>query len=130
MRSDLPNQEALEAQAKKVSQLLDDHAKRLSMRTLKQLEDARARAVKLHAEQSRPTVNADGTLTTLRGWMNHHRLLASGLLAAILISTFVGINYHYAYESSDAYLLSADLPPEAFVDTGFAPALNKHKKYI
>jgi Protein of unknown function (DUF3619) len=30
-------------------------------------------------------------------------------------------------EASDAFLLGADLPPEAFVDRGFEPSLNDGK---
>lgn len=130
MNTDQSNQAALEAQAKKVSQLLDTHAKGLSMRTLKQLEDARARAVKIHAEQSSGVINADGSASMVRTWVGHHRLVTSSLVIAIFFSAFVGFKMSVPRESSDAYLLSADLPPEAFVDRGFAPALNKQKKYI
>jgi hypothetical protein len=118
---DAPN---LDIQAKQIAGLLDAHAKRLSMRTLKQLENGRERAVKVHAQQiSGVSVNHDGTLSSISAWADHHRLASTGLLLAAIIAGFV-VMQSLNKEPSDAFLLSADLPPEAFVDRGFEPYLN------
>ena len=117
--------EALEVQAKQIAGLLDAHANRLSMRTLKQLENGRARAVKAHAAQSAGTsVNADGTLSQIGVWAAHHRMATAGLALAMVICSAVVLNSLNNNVSSDALLLSAELPPEAFVDKGFESSLN------
>jgi hypothetical protein len=118
------NQEDFDTQAKQITGLLDAHAKRLSMRTLKQLENGRARAVKAHAQQlSGASVNRDGTLSSISTWAEHHRIASTSLIFAAMVASYIVVQ-SLNKESSDAYLLSADLPPEAFVDRGFEPALN------
>jgi hypothetical protein len=115
----------LDTQAKQIAGLLDAHAKRLSMRTLKQLENGRARAVKVHAQQiSGVSANRDGTLSSISAWAEHHRLASTGLLLAAIIAGFM-VMQSLNKEPSDAFLLGADLPPEAFVDRGFEPFLNE-----
>ena len=112
---------------KQMANLLDEHANRLSMRSLKQLEIGRARALQAYAQQSAGTkINSDGTLLS---WASHHRMLSSGLILAALITGFTMIQAFSQQDASDAFLLSADLPPEAFVDRGFEPTLNgsQHK---
>ncbi len=114
----------IDLQAKQIAGLLDAHAKRLSMRTLKQLENGRERAVKLHAQQiSGVGVNHDGTLSSISAWAEHHRIVSAGMLLAAIIAGFV-VMQSLNKEPSDAFLLSADLPPEAFADRGFEPFLN------
>ncbi|MGB7815289.1 MAG: DUF3619 family protein [Methylotenera sp.] len=118
-------QDSEEAQAKQIAGLLDAHANRLSMRTLKQLENGRERAVKAHAQQITGTsVNHDGTLNSIYSWTEHHRIISAGLVLGAIIAGFVLVQSFGNKESSDAFLLSADLPPEAFVDRSFEPSLN------
>lgn len=124
------NIEALEGQARQIAGLLDVHAKRLSMRTMKRLEDSRARAVKAHAQQAGMTVNADGTANHLSVWLINHRIIAASLALSIIASGFMVFGNLNMQESGDAFILGADLPPEAFVDRGFEPSLNKQKKYL
>lgn len=113
---------------KKIASLLDAHAKRLSMRTLKQLEDGRARAVKAHKQQvSAVGVNKDGTSSGILAWAQHHRIASTGLILGAIIAGFVLMQAFTHHEASDAFLLGADLPPEAFVDRGFEPSLNDGK---
>ena len=121
----------LDAQAKQIAGLLDAHANCLSMRTLKQLENGRARAIQAHAQQvSGVSVNHDGTLSNMSGWVEHHHLATASIVLAAILAGFVGMQSLKHQESSDAFLLSADLPPEAFVDRGFEPSLNNvHVKY-
>jgi Protein of unknown function (DUF3619) len=130
MTDDNINQENqdLDAQGKQLASLLDAHAKRLSMRTLKQLEDGRARAVKAHAQQlSGVSVNKDGTINSVFSWAQHHRIASTGLILGAIIAGFILLQSLGQQEASDAYLLGADLPPEAFVDRGFEPSLNAAK---
>jgi Protein of unknown function (DUF3619) len=115
----------IDRQAKQIAGLLDAHANRLSMRTLKQLENGRERAVKAHAQQiSGVSVNRDGTLSSISSWVEHHRMAMAGFALAVIVAGFMAAQSFKHQESSDAYLLSADLPPEAFVDRGFEPSLN------
>ena len=115
----------IDVQAKQIAGLLDAHANRLSMRMLKQLENGRERAVKAHAQQiSGVSVNSDGTLSSISAWAAHHRIASAGLVLAAVVAGFVMMQTMQHHESSDAFLLSADLPPEAFVDRGFEPSLN------
>jgi Protein of unknown function (DUF3619) len=114
----------IDARAKQITGLLDAHAKRLSMRTLKQLENGRERAVRAHAQQiSGVSANRDGTLSSISAWAEHHRVVSAGMLLAAIIAGFM-VMQSLNKEPSDAFLLSADLPPEAFVDRGFEPFLN------
>jgi Protein of unknown function (DUF3619) len=122
----IENTQQTDEQGKQFAGLLDAHAKRLSMRTLKQLEDGRARAVKAHAQQlSGSSVNSDGTLNGIFSWAEHHRIASTGLILGAMIAGFILFQSLGQQEASDAFLLGADLPPEAFVDRGFEPSLNK-----
>ena len=124
--------EALELQARQLARALDAHANRLSMRTLKQLENGRARAVEAHTRQISVDagVNLDGTLNQLAIWATHHRLVLSGLLLATAVCSFIVLKTLNNNESSDAFLLGAELPPEAFVDRGFEPSLNVSQSHL
>lgn len=116
-------------QGKQIAGLLDMHAKHLSMRTLKQLEDGRMRAVKAHArrQDSAVNINKNGTLSNFFVWAQHHRIASTGLILAAVIAGLVLMQAFSHQEASDAFLLGADLPPEAFVDRGFEPSLNDGK---
>jgi hypothetical protein len=72
-------------------------------------------------------LNKDGSLTSLSAWAEHHRLVSTGFVLAAIVVGFVLMQVLSSNESSDAFLLSADLPPEAFVDRGFEPTLNDGK---
>ena len=115
----------IDMQAKQIAGLLNAHANRLSMRTLKQLENGRERAVKAHAQQiSGVSINRDGTLSSLSAWAEHHRIAMAGIVLAAIVAGFLSMQSFQHKGASDAFLLSADLPPEAFVDRGFEPSLN------
>ena len=117
-------------QAKQIVGLLNAHANRLSMRTLKKLENGRERALKAHAQNiSDVSINRDGTLSSLSAWVENHRLSMGGIVLAAIVAGFLSMQSFKNQEVSDAFLLSADLPPEAFVDRGFEPSLNNvHSK--
>ena len=115
----------IDTQAKQIADLLDAHASRLSMRTLKQLENGREQAVKVHAQRiSGVSLNHDGTLSGISSWAEHHRIASTGLVLGAIIVGFVVMQSMGQREFSDAFLLGSDLPPEAFVDRGFEPSLN------
>ena len=129
MSTEINNQDLqeheIDMQAKQIAGLLNAHANRLSMRTLKQLENGRERAVKAHAQQiSGVSINRDGTLSSLSAWAEHHRMAMAGIVLAAIVAGFLSMQSFKHQEASDAFLLSADLPPEAFVDRGFEPSLN------
>lgn len=115
-----------EMHAKQIASLLNIHSDYLSMRTLKQLENSRELAVKAHAQyQSGVTLNTDGTISHLFSWAEHHRVASTGLLIGAIIAGFVLMQtLNQQSEHGDAFLLGAELPPEAFVDRGFEPRLN------
>lgn len=122
------NTQQTDEQGKQIAGLLDAHANRLSMRTLKQLEIGRTRALKAHARQiSGAKVNNDGTLSALVAWAEYHRIASTGLILGAVIFGVVLMQALSQKEASDAFLLGADLPPEAFVDRGFEPSLNDGK---
>ena len=129
MNTEINNQDLqkheIDTQAKQIVGLLNAHANRLSMRTLKQLENGRERAVKAHAQQiSGVSINRDGTLSSLSVWAEHHRMAMAGIVLAAIVAGLLSMQSFQHQEASDAFLLSADLPPEAFVDRGFEPSLN------
>ena len=118
----------INTQAKQIAGLLDAHASRLSMRTLKRLENGRERAVKVHAQRiSGVSLNHAGTLSislsSISSWAEHHRIASTGLVLGAIIAGLMMMQSGHK-ESGDAFLLGADLPPEAFVDRGFEPSLN------
>lgn len=129
MSTEINNQDLqeheIDMQAKQIAGLLNAHANRLSMRTLKQLENGRERAVKAHVQQtSGLSINRDGTLSSLSAWAEHHRMAMAGIVLAVIVVGFLSMQSFKHQEASDAFLLGADLPPEAFVDRGFEPSLN------
>lgn len=129
MSTEINNQDLqeheIDMQAKQIAGLLNAHANRLSMRTLKQLENGRERAVKAHVQQtSGLSINRDGTLSSLSAWAEHHRMAMAGIVLAAIVVGFLSMQSFKHQEASDAFLLGADLPPEAFVDRGFEPSLN------
>jgi len=110
--------------AKQIADLLNGHAQHLSLRTLKQLENGREQAVKAHMQQV-GSINRDGTISGMVNWAEHHRIATTSMLLAAIITGFVLTqSFSQNIEHGDAFLLGAELPPEAFVDTAFEPSLN------
>ena len=124
LNNQVPNHQQLDKQAKQIASMLDEQSKRLSMRTIKLLENARERAVKAHGHSSGLNINSDGTLSQTIGWAEHHRLATAGMVLVAITAGFLLMQSMSKSEYSDAFLLGSDLPPEAFVDKGFAPSLN------
>lgn len=116
----------IDAQAKLVADALDAHAQQLETPVLKRLEQGRTLALAAHrASIAGHQANQDGTLTSWFSWGQHPRLMSVGLLSvALLVGLMITHNYNRQIEQGDAFLLGAELPPEAFVDRGFEPWLN------
>lgn len=115
-----------DARAKLLANVLDTSAQQLDMRTLSRLEQSRNLAVAAHAKRTAGhQVNADGSLSGWFSWAQHPRMMSAGLLSvALLVGLMLTQHYTYENEQGDAFLLGAELPPEAFVDRGFEPWLN------
>jgi len=105
--------------------LFRSNAQRLSMRTIKQLETGREKAVQLHAQRLGGQVNADGSISGIVSWLGHHRFTFASLVLLSVVCSMLFMQNLQPAETSDAFLLSAELPPEAFVDLGFEPSLNQ-----
>ncbi len=122
--------ESMEVEGRQLTKLLDTHANRLSMRTLKQLEDARLQAVRLHEQNLTGNVsNGDGTLGRMFFWVDHHRTAVTGMVLATLVASLVLVQLLSFKVDTDVMLLGSELPPEAFVDRGFEPSLNQHVNF-
>jgi hypothetical protein len=131
MKTDNTNDEfnaQLEAQGHQIAKLLDAKSQRLSMRILQQLEEGRTQAINRHKKQGGLAVNRDGTFTQWLSWADHHRMTMMGLVLLIIFAVSLPLQNLKTNETGDAFLLGADLPPEAFVDKGFEPALNQPAK--
>ena len=124
LSNQFPGDQLLDAQAKQIANMLDEQSNQLSMRTIKQLENARERAVQAHNQASGVNVNSNGTLGLTVSWAEQHRLATAGMVLVAITAGFLLMQSMSKPESSDAFLLGSDLPPEAFVDKGFAPSLN------
>ena len=97
-------EQEIDPQAKQIVGLLDAHANRLSMRTLKQLENGRERAVKAHMQQiSGPSINRDGTLSSLSAWAEHHRVAMAGIVLAAIVAGVLSMQSFKHQEASDAF---------------------------
>ena len=114
--------------AKEIVSLLDEGTVKLDREVLDRLYAARMKAVgNLAAQKQAVTVDhADGLGHVLRlfgNYMHRHRLLmpavmiaSAALVAFIVTQQMTG---QPSIEQGDAFLLGAELPPEAFLDKGF-----------
>ena len=124
LQNDQLQGQLMDTQVREIVSLLDEQSNRLNMRTINQLENARERAVKAHNQLTGVNVNSNGTLSQTVSWAEQHRLATAGMLLVAITAGFLFMQSISKPESSDAFLLGSDLPPEAFVDKGFAPSLN------
>lgn len=110
-----------------ITQLLDSRADQLSPEQVQRLAAARSAAVNLLAQRQAAFAEHQGTighasvLHRFGSRMDQHRVASWVLLILVMLLTFVAIqNFGSSnLESSDAFLLASDLPPEAFADKGF-----------
>lgn len=112
------SQEAL-ALSQAAASLLKENSEALDMRTQSRLEEARHAAVR--RAEGVHSAHASGNIVTLAShYFSQHRAMVT--MFAIMLATFfviqlLGVSDNL--EQSDAYLLAAELPPEAFADKGF-----------
>lgn len=104
------------------ARLVKSDAQYIDLRTQSRLKKARLAAVE-HAvalENGTTLSQSGGVLQWLGPYFSQHRVLSTTF--AIMLVTFFAVQQfglNDNLEHSDAYLLAADLPPEAFADKGF-----------
>lgn len=122
----------VEQVAQHVVHLLNDHAQHLSPSLAQHLSAARSLAVnQLAAKQAQLTYpSISGRSGNALHWLGDHvghflgshRAMSGAMMAGVMLLTFFAVqefNFNNNLENSDAFLLAADLPPEAFADKGF-----------
>lgn len=110
-----------------IHDLLNSQADEMSVEISQKLANARFQAVaaaELQLQKAPKLAGQAGMFGQQMGdYFTEHRLVASSLflISAIVVALFV--NQHLTsqtqLENSDAFLLAAELPPEAFADKGF-----------
>lgn len=99
---------------------LNDHAQHITATQARRLEVARGLAVNelIRQQEFKHTGNV---LEAVAISFSHHRAVLSLLLLALILVLFASEIYreNHNLESSDAFLLSSDLPPEAYADQSF-----------
>lgn len=114
--------------AKEIIDLLDEGAGRLDRKVLDRLYMARTQAVGRLVERRQLAAQqqADGAGHVLRmtgDYLHRHRAIMPAIMiisAALLVFVITqNLTSRPVLEQSDAFLLGAELPPEAFVDKGF-----------
>lgn len=111
--------DALEPQARAWADLLNQSSQALDHKVSQGLAQARQQAMQRYKERHSSQQQSNGVLALLT--FGHPRMMSAGLLT---LAIFLGLGLkqmsNYS-EMGDAFLLSADLPPEAFADGEFEP---------
>ena len=114
--------------ARNIAELLKDRAQYLNPEQERHLLNARSMAVNYLAEQQAKLAGNHGVSQhghTLRWFGQHfeqHRLTSAALIVVVMLLTVFALQHfgvNNNLENSDAFLLAADLPPEAYADKGF-----------
>lgn len=109
--------------AKEIAKVLDEATTTLDQNVLDRLVESRQQAVSVLASRASSTESSGGALRLFADYVHYHRGLTTtaGLCAAVLIA-FLATQHMTgpgASEQGDAFLLSSELPPEAYADKGF-----------
>lgn len=114
--------------AREIINLLDESTAQLDRKVLDRLYAARTKAVG-HLAERRQAVSVTGSdgighvLSMFGDYMHQHRaLMPAVMIASAALMVFVvtqQVATSPAVEQGDAFLLGAELPPEAFLDKGF-----------
>jgi hypothetical protein len=114
--------------ARNITELLKGRAQHLLPEQEQRLSNARSMAVNYLAEQQAQLVvnhgvNQHGHVLSWFGQrFDQRRFASSVLIIVVMLLTFLAV-HHFGLnknlENSDAFLLAADLPPEAYADKGF-----------
>lgn len=112
------------AVAEQALALVKDHAENVSMQTQSRLQQARERAVANLAKREQASASIlSGQGLVLSGLTPYLQQPKTLLIALVLVLlTLVSVqqySHQQQLENSDALLLAADLPPEAFADKEF-----------
>ncbi|HSH73774.1 MAG TPA: DUF3619 family protein [Methylophilaceae bacterium] len=143
MNQDLINQQSAnkapvnqeEATAKYIVRMLDEKTAMLDESILGKLANARQQAVAAATghERAAAVAGRGGLLSLFGDYIHHHRGLMSGaaLCGAVLIAFVVTqqMSGQGVSEQGDAFLLSSDLPPEAYADKGFDTWLAQNSQH-
>ncbi|PKO25716.1 MAG: DUF3619 domain-containing protein [Betaproteobacteria bacterium HGW-Betaproteobacteria-8] len=114
--------------AKEIINLLDESIGQLDRKVLDRLYAARMKAVGQMAQrkQAATVAGADGISHVLRmfgDYTHQHRVIMPAvMIASAALMVFIVTQQlmpQPAIEQGDAFLLGAELPPEAFLDKGF-----------
>ena len=114
--------------ARNITELLKGRAQHLLPEQEQRLSSARSMAVNYLAEQQAQlvvnhSVNQHGHVLRWFGQrFDQHRFASSALIVVVMLLTFFAVQHfglNNNLENSDAFLLAADLPPEAYADKGF-----------
>lgn len=112
--------------AKAIIGLLDESAAGLDKNITDRLARAREQAVGKLAQGARTAqghTGSGGVFVLFMDYFTHHRMVSSAALAfsAVLVAFMATqqLNNTEAEGQGDAFLLAAELPPEAFVDKEF-----------
>lgn len=123
--ANLPVEEQI---ARSIAELLKDRAQYLNPEQEQHLSNARSMAVNYLAERQAKLAGDHGVSQhghTLRWFGEHfeqHRLTSAALIVVVMLLTIFAVQHfgvNSNLENSDAFLLAADLPPEAYADKGF-----------
>lgn len=114
--------------AKEIISLLDESTSQLDRKVLDRLYAARMKAVGQLAQrrQAATTNGADGISHVLHMFGDfthqHRAIMPAVMIASVALMVFIvmqQLTSQPAIEQGDAFLLGAELPPEAFLDKGF-----------
>jgi hypothetical protein len=113
--------------AKAIINCLNEAAENLDANIVAKLSEGRDRAVMAHSARLQTAASTESvglhTLRLFNDYIHHHRnLVSTAMVCSAVFVAFVAtqeFSGRDAVEQSDAFLLGADLPPEAFLDKGF-----------
>lgn len=114
--------------ARNIVELLNDRVKNLTMAEEQRLSTARKQAVNQLANiqsqlNSNNGINHSGNVLQWFGhYVGQHKVISTALVVGAMLLAFFALQQlelNNNLESSDAFLLASELPPEAYADKGF-----------
>ena len=119
-----------QAQAIGIVTLLNHELEAIEPKITSKLSYARQQALAhMAAPESTMTSRQGGVLRLFGGYWHQHRLLSALVIFSLLAMTFLTIHHvtnQNVIEDGDAYLLGAELPPEAYLNEGFDTWLSEN----
>lgn len=112
-----------------MSGLLNERAQYVHADVAQRLSFARNSVVAQHASQQTQahSIHQSGNVLQWLGdhagqYFGRHRVMSVAMVAGVMLLTFFTVQqfeFNRNLESSDAFLLASELPPEAYADKGF-----------